>query len=389
MHEHPPDSRDRRIAGIAGIASIARTARTAATFRRRVVFTLIAVTVVVGGALALWLAIRVLLLGFAGLLLAAFLYKPSQWLSHTTRLPYWAALAAVAVLCLALCIGAFWLMGARIAGQVDALQEQLPKAWARVSDYLQQQRWGRWLLGHAASDLKAQQGSVVLSGLGVLSSASAVLAEFVVVLFVGLFGAINPQLYVRGLMRLIPPVHRPRAREVFQATGDLLWWWLVGQLIAMAFIGVVTALTVWLLGVPLALTLALIAALLNFIPNFGPILSAIPAMMLALLHSPTTAVWVAAAYVVIQLLQNHLVTPLVLQRAANLPPVLLLLGQVLMYAWAGVLGMALAPPLTAVGIKLVEMLYVRDRLGDPMENVQGFWPELAPSREPARAQENG
>ena len=93
-----------------------------------------------------------------------------------------------------------------------------------------------------------------------------------------------------------------------------------------------------------------------------------------------TAVWVIVAYAVIQLLQNHVVTPLVQQEAVQLPAVLLMLSQVFMYYWAGVLGLALAPPLAATVMKVVQMLYVRDTLGDPMAKSDGFWPAHAEQR---------
>lgn len=146
----------------------------------------------------------------------------------------------------------------------------------------------------------------------------------------------------------------------------------------MAFIGVVTGLAVWGLGVPLALTLGVIAALLNFIPNFGPILAVAPAALLAVMNGPTTVLWIVIAYIAIQALQNHVVTPLVQQQVVRLPPVILILSQLFMYYWAGLLGMALAPPLAALVILIVQKLYLRDTLHDPMKETKGWWPDETP-----------
>jgi predicted PurR-regulated permease PerM len=363
--------------------SPAPTRHALSDFLRR---TLIVAAVAAGTVIvlaALWLEIRALLLGFAGVLVAVMLYRLSCLLSRWTRLPYWAALSAVCVGLLAISAGAAWLMADRIAAQVDSLQTQLPRAWEQLRAYLGGRGWGRWVLQHAQAQWQSASGGGggwLASGASLLGGVGRVSAEFLVVAFVGLFGAMNPQLYVRGFMHLVPPPHRPRARDVLEALGDVLWWWLVGQFVAMAFIGLVTGVTVWALGVPLALTLGILAAVLNFIPNFGPVLSAVPAALLALLVGPMTAVWVIVAYAAIQLLQNHVVTPLVQQEAVQLPAVLLMLSQVFMYYWAGVLGLALAPPLAATVMKVVQMLYIRDTLGDPMTKADGFWPANAEQR---------
>jgi predicted PurR-regulated permease PerM len=347
-------------------------------FRRRVTFILGAVLLLIAAVLVFWFEVRVLLLGFAGVILGVFLYVPSDWLARRLIARFWLCLLGFGVLLLALLAGCAWLVQSRVSRQVDDLQQQLPTAWGQVRHSLQQHGWGRWLVGQAQDKLEsAQQANLAGPGIKVVSHTGAVLAELFVVLFVGLFLAINPQLYVRGSMRLVPRRHRRRARALFTDCGRLIWWWLIGQLLAMAFIGIVTGVTVWLLGLPMALTLGLLAAVLNFIPNFGPLAAAVPAVLLALVQGPMTAAWVALAYTGIQLLQNHVVTPLVQQEAVKLPPVVMILAQVFMYYWAGLLGMALAPPLAALVILLVQKLYVQVQLGDPMQKGEGFWPEDA------------
>ncbi len=337
------------------------------SFQHRVIFVIVAALSALAAILILWFQIRVLLFGFAGLLLAVLLYLPSDWLARKFRIPYWLSLTSVCLLLAALLVGCFWLVELRVSQQVAVLQQQLPVAWQRVQDYLSQRAWGRWTMDQAQGRLEnIPPHGIVSHGLGFVSRAGALLADAFVVVFVGLFLAISPQLYVRGMLRLVPVRQRRQASGLLSDSISLLGWWLLGQLVAMAFIGIVTGLAVWLLGVPLALTLGLIAAILNFVPNFGPIVAAVPAVLLALLVGPTTALWILLAYLAIQFLQNHVVTPLVLQRAVQLPPVILMLAQVFMYYWAGLLGMALAPPLAALAILMVDRLYVKQVLGDPM-----------------------
>lgn len=132
----------------------------------------------------------------------------------------------------------------------------------------------------------------------------------------------------------------------------------------MIVIGVLTAIGLWLLGVPMAVTLALIAALLTFIPNIGPILAVVPAALLALLQSPMQVVYVCLLYFGIQTFESYLLTPLVQRRTVSLPPALTIFAQVLAAVLLGGLALSLATPMAAALVVLVRMLYLEDVLGD-------------------------
>jgi predicted PurR-regulated permease PerM len=131
--------------------------------------------------------------------------------------------------------------------------------------------------------------------------------------------------------------------------------------------GVLSGVALWLLGIPLAFLLGVLTGLLNFIPNIGPILAATPAVLLALTEGPTTALWVALLYVVLQNLEGFVLTPLVQQRTVALPAAVIILVQVLLGVLMGTLGVLLATPLAASVLVLVKMLYVEDALGDPID----------------------
>src|SRR6185295_16753182 len=122
-------------------------------------------------------------------------------------------------------------------------------------------------------------------------------------------------------------------------------------------------------GVPLWLPLGLLAALLNFIPNFGPVIAAVPAVLIALADNPAKAAWVVALSVAAQNLEGYLITPLVQRRAVEMPPALTILSQVLMGLLLGPLGVILAAPMTAAAIVVLKMLYVEDTLGTPVDVV--------------------
>jgi predicted PurR-regulated permease PerM len=128
-----------------------------------------------------------------------------------------------------------------------------------------------------------------------------------------------------------------------------------------------TGFGLWLLGVPLALTLRLIAGVLNFVPNLGPIVASIPAILIGLLQSPTQALYVAVLYVVLQSLDGYVFTPLVQQRTVNVPPALTITSQLIMGVLLGAWGILLATPLLAASIVIIKNVYVRDSNND--ENV--------------------
>ncbi len=132
----------------------------------------------------------------------------------------------------------------------------------------------------------------------------------------------------------------------------------------MLFIGLVTWIGLYFLGVPLALTLGLIAALLSFIPNFGPIISVFPALLVAFVDSPMKAVYVGILYLCIQMVESYLVTPFIERETVSLPPALTMIFQLTLVVTLGFAGLVLATPLLAVLLVVVQMVYVQDVLGD-------------------------
>jgi predicted PurR-regulated permease PerM len=135
----------------------------------------------------------------------------------------------------------------------------------------------------------------------------------------------------------------------------------------MILVTVVTASGLALLGIPLALTLGVIAGLLEFIPNVGPIVAAIPAVLIAFLSGPQTALYVMIFFLAIQQLESYILTPLVQRRAVSLEPALIITAQLAFATTVGALGMLLATPLAAGLLVAVKMLYVEDVLGDRVE----------------------
>lgn len=344
-------AREKRMESWSGPSEVAATIRT---------------TAAVGIALLLfWMAADVFLLVFAGLLLGVLLTHTARLAAKRLRLPYAWSLAAV-VLGLAVTIGAVgWLMLPRIAVQIDELTARLPAAIESIRQQIQSYKWGQAALARMeVSRLLPSRSDIVAQITGVASTTLGAIANLFVILFVGIYGAIEPDTYRNGFIRLIRPTRRDRAREILDELYRTLGWWLLGRLCSMLVVGLATGLGLWLLGVPLALTLGLIAAVLGFVPYIGPILAAVPAVLIGLTQGPQQALYVLLFYVGLQTVESYFLTPLVQRRAVALAPALQITAQVLAGVLFGVMGLALATPLTAAGQVIVRMAYVEDVLGD-------------------------
>lgn len=220
-----------------------------------------------------------------------------------------------------------------------------------------------------SGSLSGQLGAVGRYLFSFLSSTIAVLTGLILIIFMSIYIGSAPKLYHSGLLHLFPHRVRRRAEEVLEAVGITLRKWLMAQLVAMVVIGVVTTVTLKLLGVKAALPLGIIAGLLEFIPMVGPLLSAIPAVAMGFVDSPQKALFVALAYTGIQFFENHLLIPILMKEGVDLPPVLTLIGLAIMSVVFGFLGMLVAVPLLAAIVVAIKLLYVEDVVGDDVQTV--------------------
>ena len=321
---------------------------------------------VVSVLLLVWFAHRALLLAFAGVLVAVLFSTPATLLHQHARLPYGLALVVVLT-----CIGgvialAVTWRGPAVITEIDALRDSLPVTLDALRDRVARYPWGPGLLEGVPTmaDVLGDERALAGRARDFAARAVGLLSTGLIILFTGLFLAFEPSLYVRGVVKVVAPARRARARAVLAELGHALRWWLLAKVASMIVIGVGTGVGLYILGVPLVFSLALIAALFTFVPNIGPILSAVPAVLLALVQGPRLALWVVLLYLGVQMVESYLITPYLERRTVSLPPALTLTTQVLLGAAAGILGVALAAPLTAVGLVLVRMLYLEDVLGD-------------------------
>ena len=339
-------------------------------FVRRVLIVVGIIAAVALLLLVLWQGTQVILLIFAGLLVGIFLRGIADFISRHTPLSKNWALAAVLLGIIAIVALVVWLLMPSIQKQYYEISEQMPQMLIQIRLTLERYPAGQWLLQNLPEhplSLDNQTSNLFGRITGFFSSFLGSVVNLAIVLTAGIYLAFNPDLYYEGALKLFPQSRQRRVREVFDTIGFTLRNWMLGRITIMTINGSITALGLWWLGVPLALPLGLITGILNFIPNIGPFLAATPAILIALTQSPAQAGYTAILFLFVQSLEGYVLTPLIQQKAVELPPVLIIAAQLLLGILFGFLGVLLAVPIIAVFFLLVKMLYVEDLLGNQVK----------------------
>lgn len=311
-----------------------------------------------------WYFRDLLLLIFGSVLVAVIFSLIASPFHNRLGLPRGLALAIAVLLVAGLFALIGWMFGAEIRSQTENLGEMLPRAVAVIQARLD-------ALGIPVSiDSLAKGGSSAGGGIvssvgGFAMSIGSAIVDFVLVLVAGVFLAAQPELYRRGLYKMVPEGRRPLLREAVHESADALGLWLKGRLIAMAVVGLLTGFGLWLIGVPSFLTLGILAALLDFVPFIGPIVAAVPGVLLAMTLGVDTALMTAALYLGVQQVEGNILDPIVQQKMVTLPPAYLLFAMVAAGLLFGVAGIILGAPLAVVIYIMVKRLYVREALHTP------------------------
>jgi predicted PurR-regulated permease PerM len=325
----------------------------------------------IAAALIIWRAADVFLLFFLCMLTGSVLAAASGWLSRKTGMRYGWALALCVLVVLGLLVGGAWVLAPEMNRQAARLQKDLPRALERLQEEVGQYEWAKQALqtvqAGAGEVQKGGAGTAVKQAANVISSTVHFLGVLVIFVFVSVYLAAAPDRYVNGIVRLFPLSRRGRAREVAHELGVTMRRWMAGRLFLMGTNGVVTTIGLMLLNVPLALSLGIISALLNFIPDFGPILAAIPALLIAFLEGPEKTLHVLIFYLVYQNIDGYVLTPLVEKRTVSVPPAVSIMSMVTMGVLLGPMAVLVAVPLAATVLVLIKMLYVQDALAERTE----------------------
>ncbi|WP_447727522.1 AI-2E family transporter [Sphingomonas koreensis] len=292
------------------------------------------------------LLIQPLLLIFAGLVVASMLDGGARLIRKVLPIPRGFALLIVVLLVISFVGGVVYLTGVEIAAQAEQLRQTLEAQAIRISGWLTE-------LGimPGAADLKdfAQQalGSVgrVTSFIG---GAVGAIASFFLVLIIGLFVAMEPRIYERGLQWMVPMGSRDQFAITLARMARTMRVLLAGRLAGMVFEGVLTWILLSIAGVPMALLLGIITGMLAFIPNIGAFISGVLMVAVGFSAGPEQGLWALVIYFVVQNFDGYVLLPLIAKHTVDMPPALTVSSQILASTLFGFLGLALADPIVAM-----------------------------------------
>jgi predicted PurR-regulated permease PerM len=350
---------------------------------------------------------QISLLLMAGIVLAVYLRmiadKIKKWTGWKDMLCYGLSI----LITLMILTGLGWLIGAKVQDQAKEMVEKLPEMKQRIGTAVDGSPFVKKLVGkytagwsqgekkdsaaakptnqassdtsknnqqnNSADSLKQNEqqkttaapeappssGGGGLSSIlqKLFSSTFGLLGDLYAIFFLGIFLAAAPREYVNGILRLLPASAQDKGRAVMEKTGLNLKKWFKGTVYSVLITFALTAIGLLIIGVDLWLILAIIAGLLTFIPNFGPIIALIPAVMVGFLQSPQVALWIFILYFFVQLVESNIITPAIQKKMLDTPAALLLFFQMIMGALSGGWGVVLATPILVVLMTIVKELY--------------------------------
>lgn len=313
-------------------------------------------------ATLLWQLRPVLLLLFAATLVAIVLDGLTRAICRRIPLPRGVALGLSALLVASGIVAIVWLFGAELANQINHLAALVPGGWDDLSDIVGEQRLNGYV------DRLAPSGSNIFSIVqAVLSFVSGMLSATLLAMLGGVFLAAQPATYQAGFRALLPQRWDAIAVDTIHAIGVSLRRFMLGQALSVLFVGVTIFIGMWLVGAPSPLALAVIAGILGFIPVVGPLMAAVPGVLVGLTMGGDSFWKIAAIYFVVQQIDGNLVNALVMKRSVKIPPAVTMFSLFAIGVTFGPAGLLLGGPIAVLGFVLVRKLWIENHLGKTID----------------------
>jgi predicted PurR-regulated permease PerM len=300
--------------------------------------------------------VPVLMLIFAGIVFATAIRAASDPISRRLRWKPTIAVSLVVALAAALLTLGALAFGQRMSVEAGATWEAMGEAEHKIAALLEGSTFGKAIVDSLHSATSPETLAKVAKG---TFTVFGIIADVGLVLFLAVYLALDPATYRRGLLLLLPPESRPRVDDALGVAGAQLRKWLLGQLGAMATVGIVIGIALELVGVRLALPLGILAALLEFVPVVGPIVSLTIGVLVSLAQGPDIALYAGIVYAVVLFVEGNVIIPLAQKWAVSLPPALGLVAIAVFGVLFGLIGVLFAMPLVVVVVALVQELYVQ------------------------------
>ena len=300
----------------------------------------------------LWWLVQPLLLVFGGLVFAAMLDGGTRLLGRVLPIGRGLRLAIVCLAVLAFLAWTFYFAGSQLTAEAETLRGvvmfQLNRifAWGSSMGLVPPNGGG----GAIAKQLMGSLGQVTAA----VGTALGAVSSLAMIVVLGVFIAIEPRLYERGIAWMLPIEKRAAFYETSARMGHTLRRLMFGRLIGMSVEGVFVGVALGIVGVPMAALLGILTGLLAFLPNIGAIVSGVLIVLVGFSDGFHTGIWAVAIYCTVQFIDGYLIVPMVARKSVDLAPALVLGAQILFGALLGIVGLALADPMVAMIKVLLE-----------------------------------
>ncbi len=347
------------------------------TPRQKRIFLWLALALLV--ILVVWAAWRVLLPYILGLILAYLLLPVVDWLEEhmPRRLQDWKISRALSIVItylalIALLAGIVAFVVPIAVDQTRVFIENWPSLTSSVQELWSEglgwyeetipEDWAQTLetnLQDLLNDVIAGVQNALVATVRTVSGTISFVIGLVVIPFWMFYILHDAQQVNHGVLGVLPEQLRPDVRAIARLIDDILSAYIRGQLLLVLFVGGMATIALLIIGVPFALILGIIAGMFEVLPFIGPLLGAIPALLVALLSDPVSALWVGLAFFAIQQVENLILVPRIAGNSVKLHPAAVMVVLVIGNELAGLFGMLLAVPVAAVIRDVFKYLYLR------------------------------
>ena len=348
-----------------------------ARFIRRIVILIVIAAVTA----TLYRAGNLLILAFGSMLGAIVIHAIAETYHERLKLPEKVALGFAMLTVLSAITFLGWLFGVQFRAQVNLLILRLPDLLQQLAGWASQSPVGAKIVDAVKAAYAGSKAAQDVGGL--VQGGGELLVNVVLLLFGSLFFAVNPRMYERGFLLLVPPSKRPAFEDALFDVGSTLRLWLRAQIIEMTTMGVLVGVGLWIADVPSAAALGLLAGLSEFIPYIGPTAAMLPALGLAATNGSGPVIGTLVTYAIVRVVQTNFVTPFVTSRVVSIPPAVTLFAILGIGTVFGLFGLFFSMGLLVVIFTLIRSLYLREVLGEniPRSDHQPLTQAATPTRD--------
>ncbi|HEY1720117.1 MAG TPA: AI-2E family transporter [Magnetospirillaceae bacterium] len=326
---------------------------------------ILAILMVALAVLVIWRLSEILVVVFGAVLLSLVLRGIGGKIGSVLGVRTTVAIAAVVLVLVAFVVLLGWLFGSQIHTQFEDIAKRLPEIVDKLEAQAGKEPIGQYIMQQLSSmNFTGATGAAAAHVAHFAKSLTGGVGFLALVFFTGIYIAIQPERYRRGLLTIVPPRRRARATEFLDVAANSLTRWMLAQLCVMIFVGTCVGLGLWAIGVRGAFALGLIDGIFTFVPVIGPIAASIPAILLGLAQSPLLALYTMALYVGVHMLEGYLITPVAQSHAISLPPVVTLFAALSFGLLLGPFAVLFAAPMAVLVMVAFGMFYVEDVLGE-------------------------